>query len=286
MFKYLRSEALPLTKQLVERFANMRASPTERELDLKRVKHLRTKADHGLLLPFQWAIALFEGEEYRVNGQHSSIMLSELDGNLPDDLVAHIDYFQADDRQSLAMLFRQFDDRRSSRSSADIAAAYQGLQTALKDVPRKIGKLGIDAVAWYNRNVEGLPVAPGDDKYKMFDDQNLHQFLCWLAELFATKVPELMRPTIVAAIYGSFLKTDEAETFWTSVARGGVEYDDNHPATKLYDWLKALKGQKDADIKPANLFQGAVYAWNAHRKGKMISTIRYDTKKGLHPIAE
>jgi len=68
----------------------------------------------------------------------------------------------------------------------------------------------------------------------MFDDGNLHPFLQWLGEFLDVKAPELKRPTVVAAIYGTFIKNvDEAKSFWASVARGGVEYDDTHPTTLL-----------------------------------------------------
>jgi len=40
------------------------------------------------------------------------------------------------------------------------------------------------------------------------------------------------------------------------------------------------------EVKPANLYQGCVFAWNAYREGKTISTIRADTKKGLYAVSE
>lgn len=40
------------------------------------------------------------------------------------------------------------------------------------------------------------------------------------------------------------------------------------------------------ELKPANLYQGCVFAWNAHREGKMIPSIKFDTRKGLYNVHE
>ena len=48
----------------------------------------------------------------------------------------------------------------------------------------------------------------------------------------------------------------------------------------------AEKRGAKTEVKPANLYQGCVFAWNAYREGKAISTIRFDTKKGLYPVNE
>jgi hypothetical protein len=41
-----------------------------------------------------------------------------------------------------------------------------------------------------------------------------------------------------------------------------------------------------AELKPANLYQGCIFAWKAFREGKTITAIKYDTKKGLYPVNE
>jgi hypothetical protein len=95
--------------------------------------------------------------------------------------------------------------------------------------------------------------------------------------------------TVVAAMYGTFTKNEkEAQKFWGQVARGGVEYEDDAPATVLDAWLKAMAEDKRTSEKlvPANYYQGCIYAWNAYREGRAISAIKYKTDKGLHQAAE
>jgi hypothetical protein len=40
------------------------------------------------------------------------------------------------------------------------------------------------------------------------------------------------------------------------------------------------------ELKPANLYQGCVHAWNAYREGKTIQTIKFDARKGLYDVHE
>jgi hypothetical protein len=49
--------------------------------------------------------------------------------------------------------------------------------------------------------------------------------------------------------------------------------------------LAALaKGRPAGELKPANFYQASV-AWNAFREGKTITSVKYDTKKGLYTVS-
>ena len=189
-------------------------------------------------------------------------------------LKVHIDEYEAQTPDDLALLFRQFDDRKSGRSAGDVAGAYQGLHEPLRAVPKAAAKLGIDGVSWYRRTIEGVPVPSGDGVYSLMNETGLHSFLRWLGDIFSIKTPELRRAQIVSAMYATYIANEAAaRTFWDQVARGGVEYEDNHPTTVLDNWLKAIK-EDGADLKknlkPASYYQGSIFAWNAHREDKTI----------------
>ena len=77
---------------------------------------LREKAAAGQLITFNWATAKLGDKEYRMNGQHSSAVLCELNGSVPDGLKVHLDSYEVDNKEGLAVLFRQFDNRKSGRT--------------------------------------------------------------------------------------------------------------------------------------------------------------------------
>jgi hypothetical protein len=287
MFKLRNSETKPLTPELAEKFRNMMPSPTERGFDEARAKMLREKAAAGQLIAFNWATAKFGDKEFRMNGQHSSAVLSELNGQFPEGLKVHLDSYEVDTKEGLALLFRQFDSRKSGRTPIDVAGAYQGLYDELKDVPRSAAKLAVEGANWFRRSVEGLPSASGDDVYTLFGETGLHNFVRWIGDIFSVKTPELRRSTIVAAMYGTFVANEEeARKFWREVSRGGVEFEENHPTTVLDAFLKSIiEDKRKLDLKPANLYQASIYAWNAFREGKTISSVKYDTRKGLYTVS-
>lgn len=196
--------------------------------------------------------------------------------------------YEVDGPDELALLFRQFDDRKSGRSAGDVAGAYQNLHPELQQVAKPIGKLGIEAIIWYRRTIEGAPISAGDEQYKLFNELGVHPFLLWLSDVFSVKTPEMKKTQIVAAMYATFIKNEtEARKFWDQVARGGVEYEDNAPATILDAWLKSIKeGEIKVEPKPAQYYQGCIYAWNASREEKQIKDIKCDTKKSWYNPVE
>lgn len=286
-FQLAKTEVLPLTPELAQEFRQMPGSPTERDLNPNRLQHLRRKAEQGQLVTFHWAKAKIDDMWLRVNGQHSSTMLCELNGAFPEGLFVHIDSYHVEGTEGLALLFRQLDDRKSSRSAADVAGAYQNLEDELRgNVAKPIGKLGIEAVTWYRRLIEGVAVKIGDEQYRLFHESALHAYLKWLNELFSIKTPELRRVPVVAAMYGTFEKNDaEARIFWDQVARGGKEFDDNAPSTVLDEWLKSIK-EEHASVKPGEFYRGCVYAWNAYREGKSLKEIKFDLRKAAQIISD
>ena len=110
-------------------------------------------------MPFSWAFAIRpDGTIVRVNGQHSSHMLSKLNGDMPEGLTAILSTYKVEDRDGEVALFRQFDSRKSARSVADVAGALQALfpnfGTCRAGPPREPLKasLGISAYCWRLRS--------------------------------------------------------------------------------------------------------------------------------------
>ncbi len=289
-FRLLKADVHDLTPEFAQAFHAMEASPTEREIDNSRLKHLIEKANAKQLITFHWAKARYQDRWIRVNGQHSSRMLVELNGAFPTDLKVHLDEYEVSDSQGLALLFRQFDDRKSGRSSADVAGAYQNIVPELRDVPRNTGKLAVDGIAWYRKEIDKDPTAPrGDNAYPLFHDIAQHDFIKWMGEVFSMKTPEMKRKGVVAAMYASFsAHPHEARKFWDSVARGGEEFEENAPATMLDDWLKGIvddkKKHRGDPISDKQIYQGCIYAYNAFRKGQPLKSIKFDFKAHPEPI--
>jgi hypothetical protein len=280
------SEVKDLTIDVLHQFRAINSSSVEREITTSRVKHLREKADAGRLVTFHWVTAEHAGQTLRMNGQHSSEMLKgmEADNKFPANLKVHREHYLVDDGDALALLFQQFDDRRSSRSIADVAAVYQGLQPDLASIDKKIAKLSIDGYVWFRRRVEGIMGTPvGDMAYTLFRDTGLHPFIHWLASIQNSKSKELKLDPVVAAIFGTFERNESAaRAFWEQVAHS-YDPDDQNPAAILDRWLLSIldKHYEDERPSPQDIYQGCIYAWNASREDKKIPAIKWERRKGM-----
>jgi hypothetical protein len=289
MFTLKSATVQPMTHDLAIKFRDMKPWAGERELQKQRLDHLKRKIEHGLAVPFQWAYGVLPDEtEIRINAQHSSTVLAAMNGNMPEGLMATVSEYALNDMEDAALLFRQYDDRVSSRKEADISGVYQGLYDPIKNVDRRVAQLAIQGIVWYNKMVVGLPTLDGDDIYTMFREARYHTFIVWLGNLIDIKQPELKKVAVVAAIFGTFdTNSQEAKLFWENVARGGDPDDQSNPATVLDEWLQSVAKKIDKatlNLKPAEFYQGCVMAWNAQRHNRGIKEIRHDTRKGLNPI--
>lgn len=289
-FQLVKAEVHDLTPEFAQAFHTLEPSPTERTLDNARLRHLREKATAKQLITFHWAKARYQGRWIRVNGQHSSQMLVELNDAFPLGLRVHVDEYEVSDSQGLALLFRQFDDRKSGRSSADVAGAYQNIVPELREVPRQVGKLAVDGITWFRFKIEKDPTTPrGDNAYPLFHDITQHDFIQWMGTVFSMKTPEMKPKGVVAAMYASFNShPSEARKFWESVARGGEEFEENAPATMLDTWLKAItdnrKQHQGQPLSDAQIYQGCIYAYNGYRKGQTLKSIKCDFKTHPEPV--
>jgi hypothetical protein len=291
-FHLVSSEVINLTPEIVAQFRAIESSTVEREINRKRVKHLRDKVDAGLGVTFHWVTADLDGKTLRGNGQHSSTMLSEIPvEHFPKGLKVFREHYRCETADDFALLFQQFDDRKSNRTSSDVAAVYQGFQPELVGVPHDIAKLAIDGYAWFQRTVEKAPgIAVGDMAYALFSDKGLHPFIRWLAELHNSKTRELQSKPVTAAVFGTFAANEtEAKAFWDDVSRGGDPDNEDSPQRVLDLWLRAIfEGTFEPPGKfgAVNVYQGCIYAWNAARESKAINTIKFEVKKNVTPIRE
>lgn len=290
-FKLVDSQTRKMAKAqallAAEEHHNLPKSPTERDLDARRVRELVDRIEKGEWLPCTWATVMYGGVKYRMNGQHSSRAMMDAADHLPDPCYVHHDHYNAESADGMGLLFRQFDARFSGRSKADVSGAYKGLVPELDNVQKPKAKLGIEGIAWYERVIEKLPVPSGDDVYQLLFRQQYHPFLVWLEGILSLKTPELMRAAIVGAMYGTFLASgDGATEFWKHVALADLA-DDQDPRYMLSVELVKLKEDKKGVRPPAPIefYAKCVTAWRGYRTGEKVRTLNVNTKKGLPNIA-
>jgi len=282
-FKLLSSTVADLTPEELAKFLAIESGVLERDLSKKRVAHLREKALAGLLVTFHWVLVtiLSTGKIVRGNGFHSSTMLTTFGANLPPGLKVHLEHYEVKDGDGFAELFQQFDDRASARQAADVAGVYQSLQPGLHDVPKRVGKIGIDGYVWFRRYVQGAGGRLGDMAYSTFSDEGLHPFLHWMAAVLANAkgTKELNARPVAGAMFATFEANESAaKLFWETVASGGDPDQPDLPETALSQWLVTMSSGKAEKVSPQEYYQGCIYCWNQFRADKRVGNVRYAVK--------
>ena len=284
LFHLNASETVDLTPQLATQFSTMPASTTERDISPKRLDYLKKAVLNGTAISFCWAQAKVTetGETVRINGHHSSTMLTKLNGQFPAGLKAHIDTYTVPNNEALIVLFRQLDNRASARTVDDISGAYQGLHPGLVTVPKRAARRAIEGAAWFLRNVRGDAVPTGDDRLDQFNRLDLHPFIHMVGNILSVKTPEFVH-SVVGAMFGAWERDPtDAERFFGDVSKQGGGNNADHPAVVLDAWLVDARDCK-GDKKPTEreIYTACAVAWNAFRNHRSLTAIgRYNKKKG------
>lgn len=295
-WKQMKSESLTLSKakalEAARKHASLPDTPTERSKDKARVKKLVGIIRNGLALPFNWATIDYNGVVHRGNGMHSAAAIMEVGSDLPDGLIFHIDHYKVPDRKGMVELFRQFDQRWSSRSVLDIAGAFAGLVPELvhmKGTPAC--KIIAEGISWFGNTVEGSggtgKYPAGDHVFDILHSDDHIPFIVWAFKTInGRKV--LTRRELVAAMYGTYnVSQSGSDKFWSEVGFGLNFFKEGAPGGILIGELE--KAHDDPDFRAKEFPQSAFYyrkaikAWNAFCAGERISTLRV-AKKGWPDI--
>lgn len=249
---------------LVERFKNMNRFGGDRKLDPKRCARLRSLFNEGQFRTCAWAVVkcLEDGNEYRVNGQHTSHVLAEFNGSLPAVFVT-VERYEADTLTDVADLFATFDNRWSNRTTSDTNRAFASSVSALADLNNRV----IDLAA------SGMVIFMGDGfRKQMTQEQRGREvakhtaFVLWLngLDIVTSKTKRyLAKAAICAAMFATYSKDSEQATeFWTAV-RNASEPNAEHPTRLLERYLLIAKSRSgDREI-----YAKCLHAWNAWRRG-------------------
>jgi hypothetical protein len=284
-------------RRVIEEFRAIPESPVERPLDKKWANELTTRIVNGFPVSFQWAVAELQQNggiiRLRVNGQHSSWALAKLlvENGLPPSLCIHLDTYAVQDESGAVQLFRQFDARKSARSTEDISGAYQCFQPALVNCNRGILMKGVQGITWYRREVQKRHVHTGDDIYVLFDDSRLHPFFLMTHDILKDgKSNELKQVPVLAAAYGTWLQDAKgAAEFWRLTAQG-TNRNGADAAMDLEAELIRLRDREErAKEKPnqAQIYAKCARAWLAYVDGSRVSNFKVNTKlKGLPSLGD
>lgn len=280
MYQHVDTETRPLTPSLVKSLKEMNTHIGERSLDKKKLRQLKDKLDRGLFYaPRFGIITMPDGREIRCNGQHSSTMLSEVNGAFPKCKKAVVDYWRCDTEEDVAIVFSQYDNRISARTKKEVVNAHAKLHDELADNSQTLNAVVCDAI--YFAKTEGKykrEAAYDEDRARLLHSDENIEFAQWAGAVFAKNW--LSRTPIVAAAYKTwFANKERAKDFWQQVSDGSGQPE---TASRIYhDHLKHKWGNGTVVREGTrSVYVKAHHAWNAYMTGT-ATRLSYFRKAGI-----
>jgi hypothetical protein len=259
-----------LTRELAQRFASMTPIAGERDCKPKRLAFFENHVAQKTFIDPTWSkgICKTDGHEYRLDGQHSSRVLANLEAENFPELMVTVDIYEFDSlKEDAALLFEKFDHPDSVRDDLDMIHFDKAQHPDLADLDKRFLDKAAKGILFYQRElVKDGELFPKRRKGLYFDHEGNRKFVTWLAQFNATTHDWIIKkPAIVAEIYADYLYNEEmAGEFW------GWVFKENHPdethesrelTRTLKDWTRAIKK------RPAIQFQKRTkQAWDRYRR--------------------
>jgi hypothetical protein len=276
----VKSELVPLTRELAIRFSEMRPLPGERKLREARVKYFQGRASSGQFHSPRWSQALVgdDPNPWRGDGQHTSHVLSRLeDREFPKGLNVTIETWQLDDMNQSAEFFDMFDNPISARTNLDKLGVYVAEFEHLKDVEHKFINRILGGVHFFHldliRQQQEQPekkvaaaVINARDRGVYLHDPDVRSFLTWTHQWYHARNNWMFeKPGITAEIYADWRTLPEtAEDFWGEVLHGSnpdPEDETRELARVLAEWAEPKRKTKQDKFRAR-----AQKTWNRYRK--------------------
>jgi hypothetical protein len=266
-----------LTHGLALKFRDMTACREDRPLRPSRMALLRDIVRDDQMRPPEWATAVCEetGEEYRVNGKHTSTLFAELGPDGCEGRHVIVSRYACDTLEDVARLYCTFDSKVSARSAGDINRVFAGSHPQLAGLPSRTVNVAVTGLA-YRRWEKGYGSHPADERAELLL-ANV-PFVVWLHDIFADPDGEgaglLKRGPVVAAMARTYERArEQAGTFWAAVrdASGPNHRTADRVLSKylLSTSVDSGEGSRCGRRKaePREMYVKCLHAWNAWRRG-------------------
>lgn len=282
-----RPKVVRCSRTLVNRFYDMRGWDGDRDLKPHIVSHIANEVDHKRFRVAAFASVLCkeDGLEYRVNGKHTSHVLSQMNGTFPEDLDAFVERFEADTRQDVPPIYATYDNPLNNRSTIDICQGFAAANQELLSVPRRI--LGVCSA--------GMSFAIwGDDLYAHKREERAKllldapEFVLFAREILKgarKNIQHVNRSPVAAAMFLTWQKSRKAAGEFWELVRDGSGPDHTSGDRKLFKHLLATavgRGRGKDKTKQQEdhraMFVRCIHGWNAWRKGETTALNYHEDK--------
>jgi hypothetical protein len=274
-------KAVKVTKKMAADWAEMSAAKEDRPLSERRLDVYRRAIKEGTFRPVTWSRAWCKelSQWFRVNGKHTSTLLSSIDLKSIDDVFVIVEEFDCDTLEDVAKLYATYDSKIQLRTASDINRSFAATIPELTDIPSRTIGLAVAGLAYAAIPTQPTVGTAAERAERLFDHTD---FVLFLHELYSPSdeasaaSKHLQRNPVAGAIATTYLKSKSAAgEFWRAV-RDETGSKPNMPDRKVARMLitnsvdngngahRAAGRKMDARA----FYVKCLHGWNAWRRGE------------------
>ena len=264
------AKTVPLTLEIAKHFDRMATLKGDRDPDstkgVRRVAWLSDQLKAGLFYSPVWSTVQVgdeKGKKYRVDGGHSSRILTIADSYFPEDLSVTIREFRAPHIDAARDLYEQFDQGGSTRTTLDFIKCRAGYVPKLVNTPPTNIGICIRGIALHL----GLHNTNGYDPLDFI--QLYPEFIVWAS--FIAGARHLKKSGVIGAAFATWAFDESlANEFWVMVYQESGKTKEC-PTRTLAKFLRDIILDKNTKWDSRALYVKCCHAWNAWRGGRGTS---------------
>lgn len=290
-WKLTEQKSVRYTHALGTEFSEMEPAPNDRPKRDWRCEQIRSALQSGVFRTCEWASCYCKETKktYRINGKHTSTVLSEMNGNAPKGLQIIVERFEADTLRDVAHLYSTFDRRGSSRSTGDINVAFSASVPELAEMKQRLVSLCVTGMSYATWEENGK-YRPAEERALLVVENK--DFLLWFEKVVGERTSSnchLSRGPVVAAMFKTWQKSHKAATdFWEEVisesnssAQSPSRKLSRHLLTSTVRSIRSTgTGAKMKDGRKIegfhSLYCRCLHAWNAYRRNATTDLKYYE----------
>lgn len=275
-----KTETVPLTLEIAKHYSRMATLKGDRDPDTgkgkNRVAWLYEALISGMFHSPIWStvqIGSEKGKKYRVDGGHSSVMLTQAGSYFPENMSVTIRHFRAPDIDTAIHLYEQFNRKHSTRTTTDLIKNRAAYVDLLDDInPTNINHI-IAGIACHIRLWN-----PNAEIEKLDFIRPHSEFIKWASQFAGNH--KMRKPSVLGAAFSTWVKNrSAAEIFWPMVNEETGKTPDC-PTRVLAKFLQNICIDKTIRWTTHSIYVKCHHAWNAWRDEK-TTNLKYHKKYAL-----
>jgi len=262
--------------------------PHDRPLSERRLVVYRKILADGGFRPVTWAKCRCKetGATYRVNGKHTSVMLSSM-ASIPEFYVT-VESYEAETLEDVAKLYSTFDSQAQTRTAKDVYLSFAGTVPELRNVPGSLINVATSGIC-YGKFGDKIYSMTAPERGEVILDHV--EFLTWLNDIMRPNVGNnsqiermLKRSSVIAAMLLTWDKDPKKATeFWEAV-RDETGPSPEDPDRRLARFLVVTAVNRGPGsrrnmmnrVDTREMFVKTLKWWNAWREGEKPKNVHYN----------